>query len=300
MFESGGIIDTHVHVVSGDTARYPRQINASATHRWWSGGDCDMAALRANMDAHDVAAALAVQAVGVYAYDNTYLLDEVAPESAPVAGIVAVDMEAAGPAEEITRMATLPGVAGVRLFAVALGSSWVGARKADEAFHAAAEADLPVVLTVFEHQLPLLVPSIARNTTLRLAIDHCAFPTLDGVRIHSQSPLLELTGASHVSVKVSSHLLLELAPPYAPSGLIDDLVSRFGSDRVMWGSDWPQTPLPDYGAHLELAQRAMEQLTPVERHRVMGANAAAWSGGRFVNRVDMPGMRRRPEGGGER
>lgn len=295
----GGIIDTHVHVVSEDTGRYPRQINASATHRWWSGGKCDTAALLANMDAHGVAEALAVQAVGVYAYDNSYLLDEVVSGSGRVAGVVAVDMDADRPAEEITRMSSVAGVAGVRLFAVSPGSSWVHSSKADEAFDAAARADLPVVLTAFEHQLPPLAPSIARYTTLRIAVDHCAFPTLDGARIHSGSPLLELTTARNVTMKVSSHVLLDVTSPDAPSALIDDLLSRFGPDRVMWGSDWPQTPLPDYGAHLELAQAAMAHLTPDEQHGLMGANAVAWLGGRFVNRVGSAGDTAAPGRGGE-
>jgi L-fuconolactonase len=285
MLGVGAIIDTHVHVVSEDTVRYPRQINSSATHRWWSGGSCDTTALLAHMDAHGVAAALAVQAVGVYAYDNAYLLDEVAPESGRVAGVVAVDMDADGPADEIARMASIPGVVGVRLFAVSPGSTWIHGGKSDEAFDAAARADLPVVLTAFEQQLPPLIPSMTRYPALRIAIDHCAFPTLDGSRIHRESPLLQLTSARNVRMKVSSHVLLHLAAPDAPSALVVDLVSRFGPDRVMWGSDWPQTPLPDYAAHLELAQRAVAQLTPEERNGLMGANAATWLGGRFVNRV---------------
>jgi L-fuconolactonase len=294
----GRIIDTHVHIVSGDTARYPRQVNASATHRWWSNGHCDTAALLANMDAYGVATALVVQAVGVYAYDNAYLLDEVASESGRVAGVVAVDMDADSPAEEIARLSSMAGVAGVRLFAVAPGSSWVHTNKADEAFDVAARADLPVVLTAFEQQLPPLLSSMTRHSTLRIVIDHCAFPTLDGPRIHGGSPLLELITASNVTMKVSSHVLLDVPAPHAPSGLIDDLVSRFGSDRVMWGSDWPQTPLRDYGAHLELARRSMADLTPDDRHKLMGANATTWLGPRFVNRVGRAEDEAAPQRGG--
>jgi len=292
-----GVIDTHVHVVSEDAARYRRQINAGATHRWWSGGNCDTAALVANMNLYGVAAALAVQAVGVYAYDNAYLLDEVGRETGRVAGVVAVDMDADRPADEIVRMSSVPGVAGVRLFAVAPGSSWIHSSKADEAFEAAVRTDLPVVLTAFDHQLPPLVPSMARYTTLRLALDHCAFPRLHGARIHRESPLLELTTLRNVTMKVSSHVLLQVTSPDAPSDFVDDLVSRFGPDRVMWGSDWPQTPLADYGAHLQLAQRAMAHLTPDQQHRLMGVNAATWVGRRFVNRVGVAEETARPEEG---
>jgi L-fuconolactonase len=280
-----GIIDTHVHVVSDDTARYPRQINASATRPWWTGAACDTAALVRAMEEHGVAAALAVQAVGVYGYDNTYLLDEVASGSRPVAAVAAVDVDGGGAAEEITRLSAVAGVVGVRLFAVSPEISWVTTAKADEAFDAATRSGLPVVLTAFEQQLPPLAPSMARYPTLSIVLDHCAFPTLDGARIHRSSPLLEMAAAPNVTVKVSSHLLLEVAPPDAPSALIDDLLSEFGPDRVMWGSDWPQTPLPDYGAHLELAQRATAHLDRDVRTRVMGGNAAVWLGGRFVNSV---------------
>jgi L-fuconolactonase len=176
-------------------------------------------------------------------------------------------------------------VAGLRLFAVSPGSSWVHTGKADEAFDAAARSGLPVVLTVFEHQLPPLASSIARYPTLPIVLDHCAFPSLDGPRIHGGSPLLGLTTAPNVTVKVSSHVLLAVTPPGAPSELIDDLLSKFGPDRVMWGSDWPQTPLPDYGAHLQLAQRATAHLEQDVRLGVMGRNAAAWLGERFVNSV---------------
>jgi L-fuconolactonase len=282
-FTGNGIIDTHVHVVSDDTARYPRQINASATHPWWVGEDCDTAALRRSMDAYGIATALAVQAVGVYAYDNAYLLDEVASGSGGVVGVVAVDVDAKGAAEEIERLSSLTGVVGVRLFAVSPGSSWVHSGKADEAFDAASRSGLPVVLTAFDHQLPPLAPTIARYPTLPIALDHCAFPKLDGARVDRGSPLLELTTALNVTVKVSSHLLLEAGSPGAPEELVDDLLSRFGPDRIMWGSDWPQTPLPDYGAHLQLAQRALSNQASEVRQRFMGGTAAAWLGGRFIN-----------------
>jgi L-fuconolactonase len=278
-FAGSGIIDTHVHVVSDDTARYPRQINASATHPWWVGEECDTASLRRNMDAHGIAMALAVTGSG------------------RVAGVVAVDVDAEDAAEKIRQLSSVAGVVGVRLFAVSPGSSWVLSGKADEAFDAASRSGLPIVLTVFEHQLPPLAPSLARYPTLPIALDHCAFPKLDGARVHRGSPLLELTTAVHVTVKVSSHVLLEVIG--TPSELIDDLLSSFGPDRLMWGSDWPQTALPDYGAHLQLAQRATAHLAPDVRLRLMGGNAAAWLGDRFIHSVGGPVVAAGPETGGD-
>jgi predicted TIM-barrel fold metal-dependent hydrolase len=284
------VIDTHVHLVSDDAVRFPRQVNASATHPWWASDGLDRAALVRQMATHGVGAALVVQAVGVYGYDNSYLHEATAHGATALgatklAGVAALDMDRAGVGDEIVRLAQTDGVAGIRLFAVSPGSSWIERGKADEAFAAAAQADIPLVLTVFEYQLPALMPAIGRYPTVRLALDHCAFPTLDGGRIEGGSPLLELSGARNLTLKVSSHTLLDVAAPHSPSELVDDLLSRFGPDRLMWGSDWPQTPLPTYAAHLELAHRACGHLAPATRVKVFRSNAVAWLGGRSVTIV---------------
>ena len=280
-----GVIDTHVHLVSDDPVRFPRQINASATHPWWASGGLDRAALMREMATHGVSAALVVQAVGVYGYDNSYLHEATAHGATGLAGVAALDMDKADVGDDLARLAQTDGVAGIRLFAVSPGSSWVEGGKADEAFAAAAQADIPLVLTVFAHQLPALMPAIERYPAVRLALDHCAFATLDGGRIEEGSPLLALSEVKNLTLKVSSHTLLDVAAPHSPSELVDDLFARFGPDRLMWGSDWPQTPLPTYGAHLELADRACGQLSPATRAKVYRDNAVSWLGSRSLTIV---------------
>jgi L-fuconolactonase len=283
------LIDTHVHLVSDDAVRFPRQINASATHPWWAGGDHDLGAFRREMTVHGVAAALIVQAVGVYGYDNSYV-QETTNGAAALAGVAALDMEGDGVGDEMTRLARAGGVAGVRLFGVSPGSSWIGSGKVDEAFTAADRSGVPLVLTVFEHQLPALIPPITRFPGLRLALDHCAFAAVDGGRVHDQSPLLDLVDIAHVTLKVSSHTLLDVPSPHAPSELVDDLLSRFGPARLMWGSDWPQTPLANYAAHLELAGRAFGHLPAGVRTQIFGQNALAWLGDRSLTIVAGAGV----------
>jgi predicted TIM-barrel fold metal-dependent hydrolase len=279
------LIDTHVHLVSDDAVRFPRQVNASATHPWWAGGGHDLPALLRQMATHGVAAAAVVQAVGVYGYDNSYLLEATTAEATRLFGVAALDMDADGSGAELTRLARTDGVAGIRLFGVSPASSWIGAGKADEAFGAAAQAGVPLVLTVFEHQLPALVPAIMRFPTVRVALDHCAFAATDGGRLRSGSALLDLSALGNVSLKVSSHTLLDVPAPHSPSELVDDLLRRFGPDRLMWGSDWPQTPLADYAAHIRLARSTFGHLPAGLRAKVMGENALAWFGDKSLTIV---------------
>jgi L-fuconolactonase len=279
------VVDTHVHLVSDDTDRFPRQINASATHPWWAGGHHDSDALLREMAVQGVTAAVVVQAVGVYGYDNSYLVAATANAPKQLAGVVALDADADDVGGELTLVARTDGVAGARLFGVAPGSSWTTSGKADEAFDAADRAGLPLVLTVFEHQLPALMPSIGRYPGLRLALDHCGFAALDRGRVRRASPVLDLTAYGNVTLKVSSHTLLDIPSAGSPADFVDHLLSLFGPDRLMWGSDWPQTPLPDYGAHLQWAERATGHLLADLRAKLMGQNALAWLGDRSLTIV---------------
>jgi L-fuconolactonase len=223
----------------------------------------------------------------VYGYDNSYLHEATATAGATrLAGVAALDMDMEGAGDEMMRLAQMDGVAAIRLFAVSPGSSWVLSGKADEAFAAAEGAGIPLVLTAFEHQLPALLPTIGRYPGVRLALDHCAFAALDGGRIHRGSALLDLCELEQVTLKVSSHTLLDVPAPHVPSELVDDLLARFGPNRLMWGSDWPQTPLPDYAAHLRLAERACGHLAPGTRARIFGHNAVAWLGDRSLTIVE--------------
>ena len=70
-------VDTHVHVVSDDPARYPLRPSV-ATNTWYVDHPCSGPQLRTLMREAQVDRAVLVQGVGAYEYDNAYALDAAA------------------------------------------------------------------------------------------------------------------------------------------------------------------------------------------------------------------------------
>lgn len=269
---TAGVVDTHVHVVGADVARYPLRPPGVGS-QWWSAPGLGTVSLLATLDRCGTGRAVVVQAVGAYGFDNSYALDSVAGRPDRLRAVAAPDMDGPAPDEEIHRLAARPGVAGVRLFGVSPGSAWTDdAGRTGAALAAAEEAGVSVVLTVFPGQLDRLGPLVAGRPRLSVALDHCGFPDLAGGRIAPDAPLLRWAGLSQVSLKVSSHVLLGAGGH--ETALVEQLAGAFGTARLMWGSDYPQTGR-DYGRLRTLGAAACRDLAPAERDAFLGGNAAS-------------------------
>ena len=117
------MFDTHLHIASNDIDQYQRQPIAMRSSTWWRDGAHEGSDLIAALDAAGVANALIVQAVGVYGFDNRYVLHAAAQYHERLAAVVAVDVESDDSANEVRRLAH-GNVVGVRLFAVASDPTW--------------------------------------------------------------------------------------------------------------------------------------------------------------------------------
>ena len=166
------------------------------------------------------------------------------------------------------------GSSGSGSFAVVPGSGWVGTDRARVAVDVVADLGVTLVLTVFQAQLAALRPLLEDRPSLRVAFDHCAFPDIaDGVIVGGQ-PVLGLADLPQVSLKVSSHLFGSLGGDGDPAPLLDQLVQHFGADRLVWGSDYPQTAHGTYRELVDLGRRAVRHLDPAGRSAVLSDNAA--------------------------
>jgi predicted TIM-barrel fold metal-dependent hydrolase len=275
------VFDTHIHVGSDDIDRYPRQPTGVGSD-WWRDGGCDADSTLAVLSDAGVARGVAVQAHGLYRFDNRYVIDVATDHPDRMTAVVAVEMDRPDVGAEIVGYGEFPAVVGVRLFAVGGSDQWVGTRRVMEAFEAAATSRLTVVLTVFARHLAALRPAIDDFPNLPIALDHCAFPQLAGAGVAEGQPLLELAGAPNVWLKASSHNLLEAAAGGEPLEFVEQLVRLFGADRLMWGSDYPQTRGHGYRALLDLALQSCHTLAPAAQKGFIGANAAALFGRRDV------------------
>jgi L-fuconolactonase len=271
LLAGSGAIDAHVHVASDDEVRYPRHPTGMASD-WWRRGRYQAEDVRGTLMEAGVAQMVIVQAAGVYGEDNQYVVDMAGQHPESVRAVVVVDPGAPGASATITELASLRGVAGVRCMAVRPGATWVGTTRTDEAFESAAEAGLTVVLTVFGADLPLLRPTMERFPDVRVVLDHCAFPSMDGLTIGPNAPLRALADMPQVTVKITSHNLAPLAETGGGRPFVEQLVGWFGTPRMLWGSDYPQTFHDTYPGLVGLAVEAFADLAPHEVAAVLGDN----------------------------
>jgi predicted TIM-barrel fold metal-dependent hydrolase len=264
------IVDTHVHVVGDDQARYllrPSGIGGE----WFRESPVNVGQFATLMDESGVERAVLVQAMGAYGFDNDYVLDATATDPARFRSVVIVDA-AADPdaaAKTLRALATERGATGVRLFALADG--WFADRAADIVWRTAAELDLRVVVTILASQLPALGSVLGRFRDIPVALDHCGFPDLaGGPGFPNAEPLFALAGRANLHLKVSCHVLEELDEP---AGFVNRLAAAFGAERLMWGSDFPQTHDRPYAELVDLGRHSASGLSPIDQRAFLGDNA---------------------------
>jgi predicted TIM-barrel fold metal-dependent hydrolase len=107
--------------------------------------------------------------------------------------------------------------------------------------------------------------------TARFVLDHCGFADLGGDESFDRAgDLFALASSPNFHLKVSSMSLRATAHPEA---LWSTLAERFGSERLMWGSDYPHTHEPNYGALVELARTTTSGLNERARIDVLAGTA---------------------------
>jgi predicted TIM-barrel fold metal-dependent hydrolase len=266
------IIDTHVHVVGADEARYPLRPSGVGT-QWVREHPVTTEEYLATATVAGVEATVLVQAHGAYGSDNSYVLDalHLAPER--LVGVVIVDPDDPDPAARLRELAAVPGCHGVRLFGIdAKPPAWFDGDVGTALWDTAIDLDLRIVATLLAPDLPRLATMLQRHPGAPVVLDHCGFPDLrDGPSFPGLAPVLALAGQPGLHLKVTSHVL-EAAGAHS-SALVSRLVDRFGADRLVWGSDYPQTHDRTYSELVALGRDACGDLDGSDQARVLGENA---------------------------
>ncbi len=247
------IVDTHVHVVAADKERYPLRPTGISLD-WFREAPVTVEDFLELMTAAGVDRAVLVQPMSAYGFDNRYVIDAARAHSELLASVVIVDT-VDDPAHRLRAMAD-QGVSGVRLFAIGNPTlSRLDDPNALGFWEVAAERDLPVVVTILSSQLP-------------------GFPDLsDGPPYVKAADLFELATLPNLCLKASCHLLEQAEATGDPRDLVDQLAAVFGADRLLWGSDYPQTHDRSYSALVEMGRTACSRLSPADQRGFLGENA---------------------------
>jgi predicted TIM-barrel fold metal-dependent hydrolase len=194
-----------------------------------------------------VAKAALVQTSTVYGFDNRFLADAVASRPGTFAGVCSVDALAGDAPGQLSYWIRERGLSGVRLFsaAAAIGVLFeVDDPRLDAFWLRAQELAVPVDLQVRYPSIAAVRRVLGRHPSARVVLDHLAgAPVTGGPPYRAAAELLELAECDGVYVKFANHNLdaADEADGSTAQGFLEHLVAAFGADRVLWGSNFPNT-----------------------------------------------------------
>jgi L-fuconolactonase len=272
------IIDAHHHV--WDLAVRPQP---------WLDGD-ERAPIRRSFPADELRPAAAAAGVTATVLVQTVTVAAETPEMLAlaardplIAGVVGwTDLTAPGVADELARLAAQPGggaLAGIRHQVQAEPDpDWLRRRDAIAGLRAVASAGLAYDLIVLPHQLPAAAYAARAVPELTFVLDHGGNPPEPGGELGPWArDVRALAGCPNVTCKLSG-LVTQAAPQAPPAAfgpVADVMLSAFGADRVMYGSDWPVCLLAsDYAGVIGLARALTAGLSETERAAVFAGTAA--------------------------
>jgi len=266
------IVDAHQHFWNPARGDYGWLTPDLPIHRVY--GPDDLAPL---MKAAGVDASIIVQAAPT-AVETDYMLG-IARRTPSVLGVVGwIDLAAADAAAQVRARAADPLFLGVRPMLQDIAQpDWILRPELDSGLRAIAEAGLVFDALVLSHQLDVAVELASRHANLSIVLDHGAKPKLgDGAAMVAwRADMARLAAKPNVVCKLSG-LLTEL-PKGADVANVkqsaDALFDLFGSQRLLWGSDWPVLTLAgDYQGWAAQA-RDLIAANGADETAVMGGNA---------------------------
>ena len=133
-------------------------------------------------------------------------------------------------------------------------------------------------ILIYPNQLKAAAEFVKRFPDQKLVIDHCAKPDIKHKKLDEWKQWMEQIAAHpHVYCKLSG-LFTEAAwkewtaADFYP--FLDVVFKAFGTDRLLFGSDWPVMLLSGiYVQWKSLLEKYMEQFTQEDKEKVFGQNA---------------------------
>jgi L-fuconolactonase len=227
---------------------------------------------------HRVAGTILVQAAPTDA--ETDFLLSLADADDFIEGVVGwADFEAPSAPERIAALAGHGKLKGLRPMIQDIADPhWMLRDGLDPAFRAMIEQDLTFDALVLPKHLENLIRLLARYPDLRVVVDHCAKPDIAGGAFEPWAQhMRNVAEASPAFCKLSG-LVTEAGPGWSADTLapyVQHVLTVFGPDRIMWGSDWPVCTLAaSYDEWIEASAALLAKLSPPERSAVFGGNAA--------------------------
>jgi len=267
------IVDAHQHFWDPGRGDYGWLKPSNPIHRVFSATD-----LQPLLVATGVDATVLVQAAPT-PEETDYMLG-IAREAPWILGVVGwIDLLAADAADQVRCRANDVLFLGVRPMLQDIADpDWILNPALTVALSAIATEGLVFDALILSHQITAIIELAIRHPRLAIVLDHAAKPKLGNVNAMSvwSRDMKRLAALPNVTCKISG-LLTELSTNGTKADVIRAigvLFDLFGSERLLWGSDWPVLTLAgDYQGWFDLACEAIAARESSAVRAVMGENA---------------------------
>jgi L-fuconolactonase len=234
--------------------------------------------LAPHLSAARVEGTILVQAAPTAA--ETMFLLEIAESAELVRGVVGwTDFDAADGVARIDALAARNLLVGLRPMVQDIDDDdWLLGPALAPLLAAMARNDLVFDALVLPRHLPKLLRVIGSHPDLEFVLDHCGKPRLATGEIAIwQRDIALLAQHPNIVCKLSG-LVTEATPDWQIADLrqaVDHVVTCFGPQRMLWGSDWPVVNLAGgYAKWFAAAHSLLADLSPDEKADIFGGNAA--------------------------
>jgi L-fuconolactonase len=240
----------------------------------------------------DITATVLVQAAPTEA-ETAFMLDVARDSSGLVRGVVGwVDFTGHDAPARIAVLGGEPLLKGLRpMLQDIVETDWILREAAQPAIKAMVNAGLRFDALVQPRHLPTLTRLCALHPGLQLVIDHGAKPAIANGDWQPWADDIAIVARETPALCKLSGLITEAGRDWCVNDLrryVDHLLVCFGTDRLMWGSDWPVVNLAGgYARWREASRELLAPLSAGERHAILGGNAVKFydiSGVALTNR----------------
>lgn len=157
-------------------------------------------------------------------------------------------------------------------------AEWLVRPDVQRGLQAVAHADLAYDLLLRPRELPAALEVVKAHPHLRFVIDHLAKPEIAlGLIAEWKDRMAAFGEQPHVMCKLSGMVTEANWTSWTPEDLrpyVETVLGIFGTERVMFGSDWPVSLLAaEYGQVKSALEAALPPLTAAQEAPIFGGNA---------------------------
>ena len=269
------VIDSHVHFWKYDKQRDTWMKDMKVLHQ-----DYLPSTLLQTLKRNEVNGCIAVQAD--QSELETHFLVELSKTNDVIKGVVGwTDLQAVNAEARLEYFSQYPIIKGYRHIVQGEPIDFLDRKEFRNGIRALQRYNYTYDILIYHHQLKPAVEFVSSFPDQKFVLDHCAKPDVISGQINEWKTLITAM-ASHPNVYCKlSGLLTEADWKQWSAGdfypYLDVVFEAFGTDRLMFGSDWPvMLAAGIYVQWKSLLEKYMENFAVEDKQKVFGLNAVSF------------------------